>query len=101
MPFSFSPIAWLILAGSILAGGLYLVDAIGDRREVKVHARYAEAARLKNEDIAKFNTDDERVSAVREALIAEAVAKAKGVPGQCPATPEQAKALTDIRKAGR
>lgn len=97
MPFSFSPLLWLAVAGGILAGAAWLVDEIGDIREAKVHARYAHAAQMTNDDIAAFTTEDEKVAAVAAALRQQAVAAAAKVPGQCPATAEQAQALNQIR----
>jgi heme exporter protein D len=42
MPFSISlsPLVWLGMVAAILAGLLWIVDEIGDRREAKVVARY-------------------------------------------------------------
>ena len=97
MPFSFSPAIYAGLALALLAGGVWLVDAIGDRREAKVHARYAAAAEATNIDVRAFNSEDERVSAIAEALRAKALADAKAVPGKLVVTKAQAKALTEIR----
>lgn len=97
MPISINPIVWLVVAGGILAGGLWLVDEIGDRREAKVHARYAKAAEATNIDIRAFNSEDDRVAAVAEALRQQALAKAKVVPSSHKATKKQAKALSEIR----
>ena len=86
--------------GAFLVVGAFLVwlwDEIGDRREAKVHARYAAAAEATNIDVRAFNSEDERVSAVAEALRVQALAKAKAVPGKHLATKAQAKALTEIR----
>lgn len=101
MPFSFAPAVWLVIFSIVLGAVYFVFDAVGDRREAKVHARYAAAANLTNEDVGKFNTDDEKVSAVREALVAKALTEAGKVEGQCTATPAQAKAITDIRRSGR
>ena len=49
MPFSFSPAIYAGLALALFAGGVWLVDAIGDRREAKVHAYY-EAIELKKRE---------------------------------------------------
>lgn len=80
-------------------GALYwLVDVIGDRREAKVHARYVAAAKATNIDLDRFNTEDERVAAVAEALRKNAVDEAMKVPGGtgCTATAPQADALNRI-----
>ena len=97
MPFSFSPAIYAGLALALFAGGVWLVDAIGDRREAKVHARYAAAAEATNIDVRAFNSEDERVSAIAEALREQALAKARTVPGKHLATKEQAAALSAIR----
>jgi hypothetical protein len=88
-----------IAAGvAVLAGLWWLVDVIGDVREAKVHARYAAAAEATNLDLQAFNTEDERVSAVAEALRAKAVAEALKVKGdKCHATKAQVEALNRIR----
>ena len=97
LPFSLTPIAWAIVAVSVLAGGVWLVDEIGDRREVKVHARYVKAADATNLDIRAFNSEDDRVAAVSQAMLVKALDKAKTVPGKLNVNNEQAKALTEIR----
>lgn len=72
-------------------GALYwLVDVIGDRREAKVHARYAAAAKATNLDLQRFNTEDEKVAAVAEALRQKALDDAKGIGPACVVTQEQA-----------
>ena len=81
-----------------LAALWWIVDLIGDRREAQVHARYAAAAAATNLDLAAYNTNDEKVAAVSEALRAKAVADAGAARGPgCPATAEQAKALNGIK----
>lgn len=76
----------------------WVVDAIGDRREAKVHARYAKAAEATNLDLQTYNTEDEKIAAVAQALRDKALADAAKVraPG-CPATQEQADALNAIK----
>ena len=95
--FNLSPAFWLAGFLAFAAGAWVLVDTIGDIREAKVHAKYAAAARLTNEHVDSFTTEDEKVAAVAEALRSQAVAAARWVPGQCPATAEQATALNRIR----
>lgn len=97
IPISLSPIAWAAVAAGVLAGGYFIVDAIGDKREAKVHARYAKAADMTNKDIAAFNSDDEKVTAVAEALRVKALEAARSVPSKHMATKEQAAALSAIR----
>jgi hypothetical protein len=99
IPISLNPIAWAILAGAILTGAYFLVDAIGDAREAKVMTRIAKAAEKKNLQIGTFNNEDEIAAAINERAVTEAEVRARGVQGQCPATPEQAAALTAIRRA--
>ena len=99
MPFSLTPIAWAIVAAAVLTGGFFLIDAVGDQREAKVMARIAAAAKAKNLEIGQFNTADEAMAAIIERSVTEAEIRARGVAGQCPATAEQAQALTAIRRA--
>lgn len=98
MPISLSPIATFIAALAFLGAGWFVIDEIGDRREAKVHKRYSDAAELTNVDVRKFNSDDEKVAAVAEALRQQALDKAKALKGEKhPATKEQAAALSAIR----
>lgn len=97
MPFSFSPVVWFVVASSVLLGGLWLIDEIGDRREAKVHARYAKAADATNLDIRAFNSEDDRVAAVSQAMLVKALDKAKAVPGKLIVSKEQAAALSEIK----
>lgn len=97
MPFSFSPAVWAVAISCLIIGGIALVDEIGDRREAKVHARYAKAAEATNIKVREFNSEDERVSAIAEAIRAKALEKARAVPGKHLASKEQAAALSAIR----
>ena len=97
LPFSLTPIAWAIVALGVLAGGVWIIDEIGDRREAKVHARYAKAADATNLDIRAFNSEDDRVAAVSQAMLIKALDKAKAVPGKLIVNKEQAAALSAIR----
>lgn len=87
-----------VLAGLIgMASLWWLIDAIGDRREAKVHARYVAAAKATNLDLSAFNSEDERVAAVAQALRDKAVADAGNLKETgCPATKAQAEALSRI-----
>lgn len=95
--FSVGPIVWLVVALVTMGGVWKLFDAYGDNRERKVHAEYAEAARRVNVEIGKSNNASDVMKAVADAERDKAVAAAAKVPGTCPATPEQAQALTRIR----
>ncbi len=98
MPFSLSPIATGIVAICFLAGGYWVIDEIGDRREAKVHARYAKAAEKTNVDVRAFNSEDGRVAVIADALGEQALDKAKALQGEKhPATKEQARALSEIK----
>jgi len=97
---SLSPLVYFGAIAAVIGGLWWAVDKIGDHREELVHARYAEAARQKNAVLRQANTESERVEAVLEAMVAAALAEAKTATGtSCPASPEQAKAITKIRKA--
>lgn len=89
----------ILQVGSIigsLAGLYFVVDWIGDRREAKVHARYAAAAKATNLDLQRYNSDDEKVAAVAEALRQKALQDAKEVGPACLLTEEQAKAFGQV-----
>lgn len=99
LPVSFMPVVWLVVLGAVLGFGWMVVDRIGDRREAKVRAEYAEAARRKNIEIGRLNSADDAVAAVIEAALATKTTEAAGVSGPaCPATKDQARALTAIRR---
>ena len=99
MPFALiSPVAWLVIIGVVLGGVYYVVDMIGDRREAQVRAEYVEAARKKNIEIGNFNSADDAVAALMEAALAAKAQAAGQVAGACPATKDQAKALTELRR---
>ena len=97
MPFI---IYFRIALGVVLAiSAAWLFDAIGDRREAKVHARYAKAAEAVNLKIEDFTSEDERVAAISEAIRQKALASARTIPASntCPASKDQAAALSQIR----
>lgn len=99
MPFNpISAVLGLVAMLGVLGGVWWLVDSIGDRRESKVRAEYAEAARRKNIEIGKLNSADDAVAALMEAALASKAAAAAMVISSCPATKEQARALTAIRR---
>jgi heme exporter protein D len=64
MPFSISlsPLVWLAMVAAILAGLLWVVDEIGDRREAKVNARWEQRDR---EVIEKARQEAEDAEAAR------------------------------------
>lgn len=96
--FNLGPVLWLVGFLAAAGGAWWVVDRIGDAREYKVRAEYAEAARRKNVDISKFNSADDALAAVVEQALAAQVAASALVPGTCPASEPQAKALTKIRR---
>lgn len=103
MPFLMflSPMAWLKLGlvAAALVGLFWLVDEIGDRRELKVRAQFAEAARKKNIDISAFNSADDSVAVLMERTLVMYAAQAGQAEGnKCPASPPQAAAITAIRR---
>ena len=99
LPIRLMPILWTVAGVVFIAFAYWLVDRIGDIREFKVRTEFAEAARKKNVEIGAFNSADEALAAILEKAITEADIRARGVAGQCPATAEQAQALTAIRRA--
>ena len=91
------PLVWVIMAG-VIAGALWFIaDAIGDAREAKVMARINKAVERRNVDIAKHNEIDDQVAAVADAARAKALAEAQVLFAGCPATQEQAQALSRIK----
>ena len=101
LPFNLT-LVWALRLGALAAigiAGLWLVDAIGDRREAKVHARYAKVAEAVNLKIEDFTSEDERVAAISEAIRQKALASARTIPASntCPASKDQAAALSQIR----
>lgn len=98
MPFAIGPIIGFGVFAALVVGAYFLIDAIGDRREAAVRAEYVEAARKKNVEIAGFNSADDAIAAIAEAALQQHLATAQKVAGSCPFTPEQAAALTVIRK---
>ena len=97
MPFSLSPVAWLVVAGGLGVGAFWLVDAIGDRREAKVWAKINKAIDATNVDVRAHNSLDDKIAAIAEDARQKATAQANGLGGSCPATKEQAEALSRIR----
>ena len=95
---SIAPAVWLVGLVAVLTGGWFIWDEIGDRREAKVHARYAAAAEATNVDVRAFNSEEERVAHIAEAIRQKALAATREVAGtSCSASPEQAAALSQIR----
>jgi hypothetical protein len=50
LPFRIMPFVWTAVTSAGLMGVWFLVDEIGDRREAKVRAEYAEAQREADEE---------------------------------------------------
>ncbi len=99
MPFNIVPsVIWLAVVGAIFAGLFVLAEQLRAGAKAEVHAEYAEAARRKNIVIGELNSAQDAVDAIAEATIATRLAQAQAVPGTCPATKEQATALTAIRR---
>ncbi len=99
MPFNIVPsVIWLAVVGAILAGLFVLAEQLRAGAKAEVHAEYAEAARRKNLVIGEFNSAQDAVDAIAEATVAAQLAHAQVIPGTCPATKEQASALTAIRR---
>lgn len=99
MPFNFTqPIVALLTIAGGLIGGWYFIDKIGDLREAQVRAEYARAAHDLNVEIGAFNNADEAVAIIQGAAVQKYLDAAAQVQGKCPATPEQAKAITAIRR---
>lgn len=96
---SLSPLVYFGAAAAVVAGLWWAHDAIGDAREEQVHASYQKAADWKNRDLRAANLHEERAYALMEGALAKAVEGAAHVKGTCQATPEQAEALTTIRRA--
>ena len=100
LPFNLS-LVWALRLGALAAigvGGLWLVDAIGDRREAKVWRKINAAIAQTNDDIGEQNELADRVRAVavkaRERALIEAKQKQSGA---CPLTAHEAQALARVR----
>lgn len=92
-------ILWIAVVGGGIAGVLWVVHELRDGARAEVRAEYAEAARRKNIEIGRLNSADDAVAAVIEAALATKTTEAAGVSGPaCPATKDQARALTAIRR---
>ena len=98
LPISLVPVAWLVIIGLVGGALFWVVDEIGDRREAKVRLEYAEAARKKNIEIGNLNSAEDAVAALLEAALKAKTEAAAGVAGSCPATKDQATALTELRR---
>lgn len=84
----------------VVVGGLWLVDAIGDQRELKVWNKINVAVEKVNTEAAKQGSLDEKIAAIAEAARQKALDEARAVPSiapVCPANDAQARALNAIR----
>lgn len=97
LPVSIMPILWLVVAGAIVGAGFWLVDEIGDRREAKVWNKINAAIAKTNAHVAKHNELDDQIAAIAEDARQKALAEARAVESACPATKDQAQALSRIR----
>ena len=94
------PLVWAGLAAAILTVVVFLVDAIGDRREAQVWARINGAIEKTNVDVRRFNDLDDKIAAVQYETRLKALAEAKAKAAQegtCPASQATADSLTKIR----
>ena len=92
-------VLWIAVVGGGIAGVLWIVHELRDGARAEVRAEYAEAARRKNIEIGNLNSADDAVAAVVEAALRSKTEAAAGVNGPaCPATKDQARALTAIRR---
>ncbi len=89
-----------VVITTLIGGGIWALHTYRDYVVAMRDAQYAEAARKKNVTLRQVNSESERVEAVLEALVAAGLEEAKKATGaSCPASAEQAQALTKIRKA--
>ncbi len=89
-----------VLITALVGGGIWALNQFRDHVVAQRDAQYIAAAAKKNVVLRQANTEAERVEAVLEGVVAAALEEAKKVSGTaCPASPEQAKALSKIRKA--
>jgi len=93
MPFVYAGIAAVILAAVV-----FMVDAIGDRREAAVWARINRAIEKTNVDVAKYNTLDDKIAAIAyEGRIKALAAAKRSSDTKFVVTQEQADALNRIK----
>ena len=92
-----SAVLGLVAFVVVIAGGFWIVDAIGDRREERVWAQINAAIHKTNVDVTKYDELDAKIAAIAEDARAKALAEAKAVEDSCPANVEQATALSRIR----
>ncbi len=87
-----------ILAAVI--GAWVISDTIGDAREAKIHRRIQEAIAKTNSEIDAQLSLDEKIAVVAQRAREKALADAQAIPAVgpvCPASPEQAAALSRIK----
>lgn len=87
-----------LIIAALLGFAVWALDKYRDHVVAARDQEYAAATELVNVDLRQYATAEERLVAMREAALAKALEKAKATGGACLATPEQAQALTDIRR---
>lgn len=96
----------LMIAARFVAGiGIvtllwFVSDAIGDAREAKVYRKIQVAIEKTNSEIDAQLSLDEKIAVVAQRAREKALAEAQAIPAVspiCPASPEQAAALSRIR----
>lgn len=84
----------------VLGGLWWISDTIGDAREAKIHRRIQEAIAKTNSEIDAQLSLDEKIAVVAQRAREKALADAQAIPAVgpvCPASPEQAAALSRIK----
>ena len=94
-------VAARFLAALGLLGGLWWIsDAIGDAREAKIYRKIEVAISKTNSEIDAQLSLDEKIAVVAQRAREKALAEAQAIPAVgpvCPASPEQAAALSRIK----
>ena len=84
----------------ILAGLWWVSDLIGDAREARVYGKIQTAIEKTNSEIDAQLSLDEKIAIVAQRAREKALAEAQAIPSVgpvCPATEQQAEALSRIR----
>ncbi len=84
----------------VLGGLWWISDIIGDAREAKIHRQIQEAIAKTNSEIDAQLSLDEKIAVVAQRAREKALADAQAIPAVgpvCPASPEQAAALSRIK----
>ena len=92
------PVVYAILAAAVISAAVWVVDAIGDRREARVWRQINDAITRTNKEVQRFNTLDEQIAAIAYDARVKALAEARKITADnCALSPEQAAALNRIR----